>query len=340
MYCKLLAGAVVVVLALVGCGGPVQGGGGGGGGPRGPGQFDTPAQLLNAAPPAWQPTGPAEQLKGVSFQRPTDWEEVVANDDMVMVASPTNQSGERCAVMVLASRPVASTDDARFAQALQVAEDSLLEAGDTFTDDFGDPTPLNRAFHGSTGNGWDYAGLTMKLNDPDNGTFDVISMLAYAGTSAVPLLVIEPVGSWGCVGYNGEFGLNVANVFYSLVIGSAQPDHFLEDELIGNWFSSSGSVGNSYVFGANGQYLHVAVAGGWVELFPGQWEDRYASWSGDGSWAAVGSLMATFPKGQPASSHFARQFEVRQYDGTWQETLCWVDAYDSGPFSYCTQRMD
>lgn len=336
----LLTGAVVLVLALVGCGGPAQGGGGGG--PRGPRQFDTPEQLVNAAPLVWQPTGPTEQMNGVSFQRPEGWEEFAANDDVVMVASPANEDGNRCAVLVLAPRPVASTDEGRYEQALQVATDNLLEPGSTFTDDWGDPTPLDRAFHGITGRGWDYAGLTMKMNDPANGTFDVISMLAYRGTSAVPLLVIEPVvGNRGCIGYDGDFGMDVANVFFSLAMGSVEVDDALATKWTGNWFSSTGSVGNSYVFGANGQYLHAAVVGGWVELFPGQWEDRYATWSGDGSWAAVGPLMATFPNEEAASSHFARQFEVRDHDGTWKETICWVDEdYHGAPYTYCTKRMD
>lgn len=340
MFRKWLVGAVLLVIGAVGCGGPAAGGGGQQGQP--PGEFDTPEQLLNAAQPAWRPAGPTENIKGVSFQYPTDWELLII-DDGVSITSPVDENGDQCKIFVLEPRPAASTETGLLEQALQTASNLLLTEGRTLTDDFGSPTPLDRAFRGSSGTGWDYAGLTMRLDDPDPdvGTYDVISMIAHSGTSAVPIVAIQPLWSaWGCVGFNGEFGLGVANVFHSLDMGISQPDHSLEPKMVGKWFSSSGSAGNLYLFGANKQYVHASASGGWIEVAPDQWANRYATWSGDGSWAAVGDVLGMFPKERPASSHFARQFEFRDYSGDWQETLCWIDSYDGEPYTYCTQRME
>lgn len=338
MFRKLLPGIVVILLGTLGCAGLAQEGS------RQPGQdprqFGTPRELLEAAQPAWQPTGPTEQFMGVSFQRPTGWESTAA-DDWTMIASPPDEYGDRCVIFVLEPRPVATTDPGRLEQALQVASDLLLEGGDELTGVYGDPEPLRRSFRGSSGNGWDYAGLTLRLSDAEYDTFDVISMLAYSDSSAVPVVVIGAGGSTSrCVGYDGEFGLDVANVFHSLEIGSAQTDQSLAEGLIGKWFSSSGSVGNYYLFGANEQYMHVSVLGGWVETFPDQWESRYATWLGDGSWTAAGSVMAMFPNDRPATSYFTRLFEFRDYEGEWHDTLCWVDVYEGEPYNYCTRRNE
>lgn len=335
---KLLVVAIVLLIGTVGCGAGGTGGGTGGGG-QPPHEFDTPQQLMDAATPAWQPSGPTESIKGVSFQHSADWE-VTLYDDAVEVDSPVNTFGEQCWIFVLEPRPVASTDDGRFDQALQVASDLFLKDGATMTDDYERPDPLSRAFRGSTGSGWDYAGLMMRLVTPDS-VFDVLSLIARSGNNVVPILAIEPRDSgWGCVGDDGQFSLDVANVFYSLDMGSAQPDHSLEPKMVGEWFSSSGSAGNSYVFGANGQYIHASAAGGWTEITPGVWSDRYATWAGDGSWVAVGDVIGMFPKEQPAESRFGRQFEFRDYGGDWQDTLCWVDAYEGDPYTYCTQRTE
>lgn len=105
----------------------------------------------------------------------------------------------------------------------------------------------------------------------------------------------------------------MANVFYSLDVGAKQVDGSLADSMIGKWFSSGGSAGNSYLFGANGQYLHASAVGGRVETSPDQWQSRYATWSSDGSWAAVGSVLGMFPNERQASSHFARHFEFRDF---------------------------
>lgn len=337
MVRKVLVLAVILVMGAVGCGGPASGGGGQPGQPR---EFDTPEQLMEAAEPVWQPTGETEKVRGVSFQRPAAWG-VLAAEGGIGIVSPVDKYGDECAIYVLEPRPVASTEEGRLEQALQVASDLLLVDGGTLSDDFGSPTPLDRAFRGSTGSGWGYAGLTMRLSDPADNTFNVISMITHSESSAVPLVVIEPQGStWDCVGYNGEFGLNVANVFYSLDMGNSQPDRSLEPKTVGKWFSSGGSVGNHYIFGANGQYIHAATIGGWVEITPGQWENQYATWSGDGSWVAVGAVLGMFPNERPASSHFARQFEFRNFDGHWQDTLCWIDAYNAEPYTYCTQRTE
>lgn len=122
-------------------------------------------------------------------------------------------TGDKCAIYVLEPRPTASTEVGRLEQALQVASDALISGG-TLTDDSGDPTPLSRAFHGSSGNFSDYTGLTMRINDRTRNIFDLTFTVIHSQSSAVPLRVIEPQDStWDCVGYNGEFELDVATCF-------------------------------------------------------------------------------------------------------------------------------
>ncbi len=331
--------ALGLLMWTVGCGGSGPAGGGGGGGGGGPRTFKTPAALLTAAAPVWEPSGATEQVGSVTFKVPAGWQEG-ANGGGAVMESPPDRFGATCMIAVEAPRPVATGEEARYAQALEAASALLVEPGDRLTDDFEGPDPLSRASRGVSGNGWDYRALTMRLIQADGSVYDVLSLVARFGSQAVPVIAVEPMSTLRCVSYNGEFGVDVANVLYSLDLGSPVYDHALESSLIGEWFSSDGSAGNLYVFGANGHYIDASAVGGVVEVTPGEWRDRYASWAGTGGWASVGDTLAFFPTGGQPTGHFATHFEVRDFSGVWQESLCWTDAYAGEPYMYCTRRQE
>lgn len=243
--------------------------------------------------------------------------------------------------MVLEPRAAATTPGARLQQAFDVA--SALLPGWEFTDDFGNSgsDPLSRASVGDSGMGWKYEALTMRVRDPQGGQHDAYSLLASFGDRAVPLVAFESRdGSNGCIDYDGRFGLDVANVFFSLRLGAVSADSSLAGALVGKWFSSGGMAGNLYVFGSNGRYADASAAGNWVEISPGLWTDRYATWSGSGAWTAVGNTLAFFPTGGAPTGHYARTFELRTYGGEWRETVCWVDSFEGAPYTYCTERSE
>lgn len=327
----LLASGLLVW--TVGCGGT---GPATGGGPR---SFDTPAALLAAATPAWQPSGETKQLNTLTFKAPAGWHSVGSSVAEVMESDP-DQFGSTCIIVVMAPIPVATGEDARYQQALDAAGAALLEPGDKLTDEYGNPDPLTYASRGTSGNGWDYRALTMSLTKGDGSVYDVLSLVARFGNQAVPVIAVEPMSTLRCVSYDGQFGLDVANVLYSLSLGTPTYDHALESDLVGEWFSSDGSAGNLYVFGANGHYIDASAVGGVVEVTPGEWRDRYASWSGTGRWAAVGDVLGFFPSGGQATSHFALRFEFRIYNGDWREAACWTDEYEGNPYMYCTRRQE
>jgi len=295
--------------------------------------FTTPTVLKQAAPPRWSPKGTEQSIKGVTFLAPSGWT-VEKGTGGIGVTSPKDSHGYDCQIVVLAPEKAASTEAGRFQQAL----DTAGELGVTLTNPDGGTDLKANAFKGATGNGWDYTGLTLAAA-AGGKNHSILSIAARFGTQVVPLLVIEedsPFGNdWDCVGYDGDFGANVGTVFYSLQLGAPKPNASLATKVLGDWFSSSSSVGNGYTYGRNGRYIHVSVYGGTVWVSPGNWQDVYASWSGDGSWAANGDLLAYFPTDGSAYSTYARVFQSK-VDGVWQTTLCSINALDGKPYSYCT----
>jgi hypothetical protein len=296
--------------------------------------FSTPAVLRRAAPPVWAPTGSAQTIKGVSFLAPSGWT-VQRGTDGIGVTSPKDSHGDECQLVVLAPQPAATTQAGRFQQAADIA--SALPV-DTLTNPDGGADLQADAFQGSTGNGWDYTGLALAAT-AGGQDHSVLSILARFGSQVVPLLVLaedSPFGNgWDCVGDDGAFGANVATVFYTLSLGVAKPNASLATKVLGDWFSSSGSVGNGYTYGRNSRYVHASVYGGVVWDNYGNWQDVYATWSGDGSWAATGDLLAYFPTGQSAYSEYTRVFQ-RKVDGAWRTTLCSIAEAEGKPYSYCT----
>lgn len=343
MVRRSLLASSLFVLGTLHCGQP--GGGGGGGDGDDPGaqpqsSYDSPADLTRAAPPVWEPSGIEEEIGGVSFLRSPDWEKTTY-DGALRVLSPADAYGNKCEMFVFEPRAAAKTEQARREQALEVASEVVLLEGETFTNQYGSASLEDYSFHGSTGTGWDYSGLRLSIHYGRAEQHDVLAMIARFGDSAVPFLVGEPKGSeWGCVEHGGHFGLEVARIFFSLSLGDPSVDDSLASNVIGEWFSSGGSAGNRYVFGANAQYIHASVARGVEELTPGDWRDRYATWSGDGSWAAVGDLLALFPNDGAATSHYARHFESLELDGTWEPQLCWIDSFEGEPYTYCTRPSE
>jgi hypothetical protein len=283
----------------------------------------------------WSPTGRKQAIKGVDFLTPAGWS-VQKGSNGIGVTSPKDPHGYDCQIVVLAPQKAAATEAGRFQQAATIA--SLLTV-DTLTNQNGGADLQANAFRGGTGNGWDYTGLALHATVGGQGS-GIISLLAHFGKKVVPVLVIEedsPYGNgWNCVGADGDFGANVATTFYSLSLGAPKPNNVLAANVLGDWFSSSGNVGNGYTYGRNGHYIHASVYGGVVWVSPGNWRDVYATWAGDGNWAATGDLLAYFPTGKAAYSEYTRIFQNKRPNGTWRTTLCSINSRDGQPYSYCT----
>ncbi len=300
--------------------------------------FTTPGVLQQAAPAQWEPTGIKQTFSGVTFLRAKNWRGTANPGVGYTMLSPRDSHGYQCAIYVLAPIKAAGSESGRIQQSLDVVRTML--PGETLTNQDGQPTPLTDAFRGATGRGWDYVGLTMHL-DSDGDAYSIVSILARFGSRAVPLVVIEEDSPYGndtaCVGYDGDVGPEVARVFFSLSMGTDKPNDALATKVLGNWWSSSSSVGNSYTFGRNGRYIHASAYGGTTETSPGSWQDVYASWSGTGGWAATGDQLAFFPTNRDAYRAYARVLDVR-INGTWTTTLCMINSLEGKPYSYCTHR--
>lgn len=299
--------------------------------------FTTTGVLIQAAPPAWSPTGTATTLGAISLRRSPAWTVTTFDGDAVLLSSPPDSHGAGCDIAVFAPEPAPATESGR----LDLARDYAIALGmDSLTNQDGGSDLLGDAFRGSTGNGWDYVGLAFRATRSGQD-FSILSIMARFGASVVPLQVLQQDtafgNEWHCVGYGGDFGPEAARVFHSLALGTPKPNNDLAGKVEGDWFSSSGSVGNGYTFGRNHRYLHASVYGGSVWVSPGYWADAYATWAGDGSWASAGDLVAFFPTGKAAHSVYARVFDFRGPGGQWYKTLCWVDSSGGAPYSYCTK---
>jgi hypothetical protein len=320
----------VLAMGLLGCGGGgSSGGGGGGGGSDEPSaRYHTPDEILAAAAPTWRPTGTPVSIGTASFLAPTGWETTVYTDGVGM-RSPADSNGNQCEIFVLAPRPSAG-GDARYQQALDAAQ-SLFPDGTVFDSHYDQPDPLQDKWRGMSGRGFEYVGLMNSIQQ----SVQVLPILADFSGTAVPLVVIEPDAStWGCIDAAGDFGLEPASVFHSLTLGSSAPDDSLATNVLGEWFSSDGSVGTLFVYGANGHYQDVSVINGQVETSPGDWHDATASWSGDGSYVVRGDVEGLFPTDGTPESRFVREYEWLDSDGAWQRRICWIANYE-GPYTHC-----
>jgi hypothetical protein len=301
-------------------------------GPVGSGPtYNTPEQLMGAAPPTWRPTSTNKVThEEVSFLAPQSWETTVYTDG-VGVRSPQD-GGAQCEIFVLAPRATAAAG-ARYDQLL-AATQALFAQGTQLEDQYGGGHPLEDRLRGVTGRGWDYVGLRMSVDQ----SIEVLSILADFGGTAVPMVIIEPRSStWECIDFVGDFGIHPATVFHTLSVAGFTPagPNALAASIIGRWFSSDGITGSQYIFGANGQYIDSSVYGGSVETSPGDWNSVYATWTGTGSYQVVGDVVGFFPTGAAASSRFARHYEWVDGQGVWHRTLCTIGSYDRSPYTLC-----
>ena len=313
-------------------GAPPPGGGGGGGG----GSYDTPEQLLAAAAPQWKPEGTSSQMGAAQFLAPSGWE-VTQYTDGVAARSP-GASGGQCEIFVLDPRAAASGEAAQYQQLLQATK-GLFPQGTVLQDQYGGADPLRERWRGKTGRGWGYVGLFLSVN----GSTWVLPFLADFGGTAVPVVIIEPKSSTeGCVNIVGDFGAGPAAVFHSLSLEGASNTgaNTLAANAVGLWFSSDGTTGAQYLFGANGQYIDSSVYGGPVEVTPGDWQNQYATWSGTGRYVLRGDVLGFFPSGASAFSRYARQIQVANTQGGWDDKLCWVAANDGEPYTHCLWRTE
>jgi hypothetical protein len=327
-----LATILASLLGLAGCGD-------GEGGEPGSGTklYKTAEDLMAAAPPEWRPAGESTATGPVSFLRPQGWEATVYTDG-VAVRSAQASNGTQCEIFVLASRPAATGEEAKYQQLLQAVR-SLFPEGTQLQDPYGGPEPLRQRWRGVTGRGWGYVGLVLSVDQ----TIDVLPLLADFGGTAVPVVVIQPRSSpWGCINSLGDFGVAPAGVFHSLSLAGFTPAtaDALASGVIGQWFSTSGGVGTLYVFGANGRYIDSGVHGGTVELSPGDWTSVYATWSGTGAYAVRGDVLGLFPSSGGARSRFIRHSEWLNGQGQWTRRLCWIASYEAQPYTHCLDESD
>ncbi len=315
--------------ATPGPGGPGGGGGGGGGG------YATPEQLMAAAPPQWKPEGTKAQVGTATFISPSGWA-VTTYTDGVATRSPDPDGNGQCEVFVLAPRPTASGESAQFAQLLEATQ-GLFPQGTVLQDQYGGADTQRDRWRGTTGRGWRYVGLFLSVNQ----SVEVLPFLADFGGTAVPVVIIEPrSATTECVNVLGDFGVGPAAVFHSLALEgvAASGTNALAANAVGLWFSSDGSAGSQYLFGANGRFIDTDLYGGPVEVAPGEWQDQYASWTGTGAWAVRGDVLGLFPTGSGAHSRFVRQLQVADAEGNWSDKLCWVASYEGAPYTHCLWR--
>lgn len=296
------------------------------------------AFLTRFAPPVWAPTGSAVSFAGVTFNRSSSWTLDTSSPQGAVLTSPKDSHGYQCAIYVFRPEGAGGSEASRLNQAKNLVVNLL--PGKKVTDEFnGDLT--NSAIRGVGGNGWDYTGLVVRIDDGQQYT--AISMMARFGLKVVPIFVIQedsPFGNgWHCVGDDGDFGPEFARVFYSLALGAPTSNATLAAKTVGHWSSTSTSAGNEYVFGKNGHYIHASAGYmGSAQTASGYWSDIFATWAGDGNWAAGGDVVAYRPTGKKAYSEYTRVFDFRTYGGTWVTTRCAIAVGTSGPYSYCTRR--
>lgn len=327
---------LVACAALLACGGGKEYGGSTGSSSSGGTSGGT--DVIAEAPPVWQPEGTAASANGASFLAPAGWA-LTQYTDGAGVVSPKDSDGDQCEILVLQPRPTATGEEAQYQQVLDAAR-GMFPEGTVIENQYGGSDPLEDRWRGETGRGWNYVGLFLTTG---NDTVDVLSFLADFSGTAVPVIVVEPRGSsWDCISVTGDFNETVATVFHTLKLDSAGETRTsaLEQSVVGKWFSSDGSAGTQFIFGANGHYSDTSVYGGTVEVSPGDWEDQYATWSGDGSYRIDGDVVAEFPSDGAPEGHYIRVYEWNDPQNVWHRRLCWISEYEGNPFTLCLAHQD
>jgi hypothetical protein len=292
-----LAAAVLASLAAVACS-ATDGPGGGGSTKTFPAQAE------------WQPSGNRVTWGGFSFLVPQDMVGTDGSDHYEMV-----DSGGLC--QITAFKPLAATGDLA-QQANDLITGAFGALGYQVVDDNYGTDLIGNRTQGRSAGGWEYVELRGELQRSGPSDERGHLFLVRVGSQVVPFFGYSPTTA-GCTqlahdnraGIVGE--LRWRELEYSLDFPSASRDEkALASAIVGHWSLFQGPSGNEYVFAANGRYQRWAGLSQIHAISSTEIEIVTSHFTGDGSYAVKGDVVALFPDGRPSEALLFRVYEQHE----------------------------
>jgi hypothetical protein len=267
----------------------------------------------------------------VSFLRPTGWSRTDTDDATHLSVA---EGPITCDVFVfhhivpdLTGSTRAQQEHSAMLQLLAFERDHSSVA---VNGEYGNPNALVTRRSGTNGYGFPWVGLTL---EDVNGNVIYPYLVVFGRNFAVPVIQVGTA-----CGPIYRFGAQTLAIAATMAVPGSTP-HLTgyAKPLLGRWFGGSSGVGVLDAYAANGHYVNAGVVGGTV-VIGGYLYDVTYSFVGDGNYAAVGPVLATFPTRGRASSSLVSIYD--EWRGDQHDTrLCKVSRnYDGSIGSLCQWR--
>jgi hypothetical protein len=291
--------------------------------------FSSVTTLLAAAP--LPSLGTFVSTDGVSFLHPAGWTRTTYSDATKLSYADGPVS---CDVYVFHHVVPDVTGSTRAEQEhsamLQLLDFTRAHSSIPVNGEYGNPNALVTRRSGTNGYGFPWVGLTL---EDTAGNVLTPYLVVFGGNFAVPVIQVGVA-----CGPIYRYGAQTLAIAASMTVpGSAPRLTGYAKPLLGRWFGGSSGVGVLDAYAANGHYVNAGAVGGTV-VIGGYLYDVTYSFVGDGNYAALGPVLATFPiRGRASSSLMSIYDEWRgdQHD----QRLCKVSRNVDGSIgSLCQWR--
>jgi len=263
---------------------------------------------------------PDASLNDYIYTLPPGWSPTQYPDGTVL-APPVSNTGERCLLQLWPMR----ASSGNLAQDAVQAFQQIFSAFRTTSSQY---ATRNSFVRGTSAQGWDYFMIKNAIQPP-SGQYQVVFGFVFVANLGNRVAVISGLSKDPLV--SACFGLNLTDVwpnfFYSLHFkgwnGSIPPQQLMK-RMSGSWIAVTATVGDKWVFAANGRFASASAAQRYYSVSSNEAITVTDAYFGDGAWSLNGNAVVLTKDNDKAGPRRGwMRLEEESYDNgaTWKEKL-------------------